>query len=61
MISREIGGTSQKVSNLGVYLCFEPCTLNSWVYNKKPVLLVAMGYLSVFYKCMWETRKHALD
>lgn len=49
MTSREIGGTSQKVSNLGIYLCFEPCTLNFWVYNKKPILLVAMGCLTVFY------------
>lgn len=49
MTSREIGGTSQKVSNLVIYLCFELCTLNSWVYNKKPILLVAMGCLTVFY------------
>lgn len=48
MTSGEIEGTSQIVSNLSIYLCFEPCTLNSWVYNKKPILLVALGSLPVF-------------
>lgn len=47
MTSHEMGGASQKVSNLGIYLCFEPCTLNSWVYNKKPVLVLTMDSLSV--------------
>ena len=52
MASREMGGTSQRVSNLGIYLCFEPCTLNSWVYNKKPILVLTMDSLSVFLYIM---------
>lgn len=43
MTSPEIEGASQKVSNLGIHLCFEPCTLNSWVYNKKTNLACSSG------------------
>lgn len=47
MTSHEMGGTNQKVCNLGIYLCFEPCTLNSWVYNKKPILVLTMDIMHV--------------
>lgn len=62
MTSHEMGGTSQKVSNLGIYLCFEPRTLNSWVYNKKPILVLTMDSLSVFsYITCVERSKYTLD
>lgn len=62
MTSHEMGRTSQKVSNLGIYLCFELCTLNCRVYNKKPILVLTMDSLSVFLVRMHvESSKYTLD
>lgn len=43
MGSPEIGETWQKVFNLGIYLCSEPCPLNCCVSSKKPGWAVAVG------------------